>query len=357
MNSESSPNRSYRFHSLVELILARLREFLREPEAIFWSYGFPLIMILALGVAFRGRPTERITVDVQNGAASEETASVLREDARFRVELNSKEDCRERLRTGKTDLVVSSIGGDGVVYEYVFDPTKPGSELARNAVDDALQRAAGREDVAKTRNREMSEPGGRYIDFLVPGLLGMGLMGGGLWAVGFALVDMRMRKLLKRFVATPMKRSHFLASLMISRLLFTIPEIIFVLLFSRFAFGVVNHGSYLTVFFFIFIGAFQFSGLGLLLACRAMKLETVSGLMNLAMIPMWIGSGIFFSAERFPEIAQPFISVLPLTPLINAIRSVMLDGAGIASLTSETAIIAAWTVLSFTLALRLFRWN
>ena len=225
------------------------------------------------------------------------------------------------------------------------------------AVDDALQRAAGREDVAVTRNREMSEPGGRYIDFLIPGLLGMGLMGGGLWAVGFALVDMRMRKLLKRFAATPMKRSHFLASLMISRLLFTIPEIVFILLFSRFAFGVVNHGSYLTVFFFILLGAFQFSGLGLLLASRAAKLETVSGLMNLAMIPMWIGSGIFFSTERFPEMAQPFISMLPLTPLINSIRSVMLDGAGIASLTTETAIISAWGVISFTLALRLFRWN
>lgn len=342
---------------MVELILARLREFLREPEAVFWSYGFPVIMILALGVAFRGRPAERMTVDVQDGNGSEKIVSVLRDDARFQVEVNSEEDCKERLRTGKTDLVVTGVGGDTLSFEYFFDPTKPGSELARNTVDDTLQRAAGREDVAVTQDREMSEPGGRYIDFLIPGLLGMGLMGGGLWAVGFALVDMRMRKLLKRFAATPMKRSHFLASLMISRLLFTIPEIVFILLFSRFAFGVVNHGSYSTIFFFILLGAFQFSGLGLLLASRAAKLETVSGLMNLAMVPMWIGSGIFFSTERFPEMAQPFISMLPLTPLINAIRGVMLDGVGIASLTTEIAIISAWGILSFALALRLFRWH
>jgi ABC-type multidrug transport system permease subunit len=229
--------------------------------------------------------------------------------------------------------------------------------LARRAVDDVLQRASGRADAASVSDSELKEPGGRYIDFLIPGLLGMNLMGGGLWGIGFVTVDMRIRKLLKRFLATPMKKSHFLLGLMISRMLFTVPEVVFLLLFARVAFGVTIQGSVVHVVVLIVLGAVTFAGLGLLVASRARTLESVSGLMNLVMLPMWLLSGIFFSSERFPEAARPYIKALPLTPLNDAFRAVMLEGASLTGLGLELTILGGYAVVSFALALWWFRWS
>jgi ABC-2 type transport system permease protein len=242
-------------------------------------------------------------------------------------------------------------------YEYDFDPTRIESVLARATADAFLQGAAGRQDVAEVRDREIDEPGGRYIDFLVPGLLGMNLMGGGLWGVGFAVVDMRIRKLLKRYLATPMKRSHFLAALIISRLLFTVSEVLLLLIFARVIFGVASQGSYLAIGLLILLGSLEFSGIGLLVASRAETIETVSGLMNAVMLPMWIGSGIFFSMERFPAGVQAALNLLPLTPLIHALRSVMLEGTSILHLGADLALIAVWGCAAFVLSLRWFRWQ
>jgi ABC-type multidrug transport system permease subunit len=341
--------------ALFRLVEARLREFCREPAAIFWVYVFPLIMMVALGVAFRNRPQEQTAVDVQAGPQSDFISSALLAHERFEVRVLDEATCKQRLRTGKTALVVQADSTSS--YVYVYDPTRQDSVLARNAVDDVLQRAAGRTDAIATHNQELTEQGGRYIDFLVPGLIGMGLLGGGLWGVGFAIVDMRIRKLLKRFLATPMKRSHFLAAMMISRLLFMIPEMIFLLVFARLAFGVVNYGSYFSVAVLVVLGAFEFAGIGLLVASRAQTLETVSGLMNLVMLPMWIGSGIFFSVERFPDIVQPLLAILPLTPLIAALRAVMLEGASLLSIGPQIGIVSAWGTVTFLLALKWFRWS
>jgi ABC-type multidrug transport system permease subunit len=343
-----------RYSPLGQLILARLREFYRQPEIIFWVYGFPILMVLALGIAFRNRPVEHIAVGVQDSEYAQPAADALSANAKFQVTRCDADDCRLKLRTGKTDLIV--IASPGPHYEYFYDPTRAESLLARNAADDALQRAAGRKDVATSGEKELIEPGARYIDFLVPGLLGMGLMGGGLWGVGFVIVDMRIRKLLKRFIATPMKKYQFLAGIMFSRFMFMVPEIVILLLFSWLAFGVRVQGSLLAVIVFVFLGAFTFSGIGLLVASRANTLETVSGLMNLVMLPMWILSGIFFSSDRFPAAVQPLIKAIPLTPLINALRAIILEGASLAQLWSQAAVLAIWGAVTFVLALRWFRW-
>jgi ABC-type multidrug transport system permease subunit len=341
---------------LGQLVLARLREFYREPEALFWVYGFPILIVVALGIAFRNKPVDRITVDLQDGPGSSFAVETLGREERFSVQVHDAAGCRLRLRTGKTELVVVPASSTPRAYEYVYDPSRPESLLARNAVDDALQRAAGRKDVLRVSDQQSDEPGGRYIDFLVPGLLGMSLMGGGLWGVGFVTVDMRIRKLLKRFLATPMKKTHFLTGIMLSRLIFMIPEMIILLIFARLAFGVIIQGSWLALGTLIILGAFTFAGLGLLVASRARTLEAVSGLMNLVMLPMWVLSGIFFSSERFPEAAQPFIKIIPLTPLINSLRAVFLEGATLWSQWPEMAIMGAWGVITFVLALLWFRW-
>ena len=366
MGMSTASNRSAkRYWPLGHLVLARLREFFREPEAVFWVYGFPILMTVGLGIAFTNRPVEQIAVIVVEGPQAAATKDALSSPAapeRFDVEIHPEKEARRRLRTGKTDVVVAHgtaepAGKSTPSYVYHFDPTRPDSVLARSAVDDQLQRAAGRRDVAEVQLVEMDEPGGRYIDFLVPGLLGMSLMGGGLWGVGFVTVDMRVRKLLKRFLATPMRKTDFLMGIMISRMLFMVPEVLALLVFARYAFGVVNHGSTLAVTFLIVLGAVMFSGIGLLAASRAKTIEAVSGIMNLVMVPMWIFSGIFFSAERFPDAMQPLIQGLPLTPLISAIRSVMLEGASLGELIRPLVIMAAWSVVSFALALRWFRWR
>jgi ABC-type multidrug transport system permease subunit len=344
-----------RYWPLAQLVLARLREFYREPEAIFWVYGFPILIVVALGIAFRNKPVEKVTVDIEAGPEATSTVKALSSD-QFKADIYDAAECRRRLRTGKTDLIVSASGGERPAFHYSFDPSRPESLLARDRADDAIQRAEGRKDLVTITNQEVKEPGSRYIDFLVPGLLGMSLMGGGLWGVGFVTVDMRIRKLLKRFLATPMRKSQFLAGIMISRLLFMIPEMVLVLTFAYFAFDVVIRGSLLAVAVLILLGAFTFSGVGLLVASRARTVEAVSGLMNAVMLPMWVLSGIFFSSDRFPEAAQPFIKALPLTPLINALRAVMLEGTSLASLLPEMAIMAAWAIISFALALRWFRW-
>jgi ABC-2 type transport system permease protein len=347
---------SQRYWPLGQLVLARLREFYREPEALFWVYGFPILIVVALGVAFRNKPVERVTVDVEDGPYASFVVASLAGQEKFTVQVHDQATCRLRLRTGKTELVVEPLGPGTPSYEYVYDPARPESLLARNSVDDALERAAGRKDAFEARDRQSDDPGGRYIDFLVPGLLGMSLMGGGLWGVGFATVDMRIRKLLKRFLATPMKKSDFLAGIILSRLIFMIPEMVVLLLFAYFAFGVVIQGSLFALGVLILLGAFTFSGLGLLVASRARTLEAVSGLMNLVMLPMWVLSGIFFSSERFPAAAQPFIKLIPLTPLINSLRAISLEGATLASQWPEVATLAAWGSITFALALRWFRW-
>ncbi len=346
-----------RQHPFFSLIAARVREFVREPAAIFWVYVFPLIMVLALGTAFRNKPVGNFAVVVQAGVGAEPVCRMLADDGRFRVSICDEPESRRRLRTGRAELVIAVSSSASGGYDYYFDPAQANSVLARHLADELLQRAADRRDAVAVQDHASTEPGSRYIDFLVPGLLGMGLLGGGMWGVGFAIVDMRLRKLLKRYLATPMKRSHFLAALMTSRFLFTIPEVLMLLLFSRLLFGVTSQGSCWSLALLILLGTFEFAGIGLLIASRAQTIETVSGLMNAVMLPMWIGSGIFFSPERFPESLQPFLSVLPLTPLIHALRSVMLEGTSLLALGPELLLIVAWGGISFVLALRWFRWN
>lgn len=344
---------------LGQLILARLREFYREPHAVFWVYGFPILMTAAMGIAFREKQEPQYRVDVAGPGSAAVAETLLAQKTpegkpRFVVNDPEAEVARNRLRTGKTDLVVTASSGE---YEYEFVPTRAESKLARDEVNDVLQRAADRADPKPNRSKEMTERGGRYIDFLVPGLLGMGLMGGGMWGIGFVTVDMRIRKLLKRYLATPMRKGDFLAALMVSRLLFMVPEVLVLLLFAWVAFGVAVAGSLGAVVCVILVGAFAFAGLGLLVASRATTTEAVSGLMNLVMLPMWVLSGIFFSSERFPEFLQPLIKALPLTALIDALRAVMLDGSSLASQWAELLTLGLWGVLSFAIALRIFRWN
>jgi ABC-type multidrug transport system permease subunit len=336
-----------------ELTLARLRELVREPEAVFWVFVFPIVLAAILGLAFRSRPPEALPVAVVAGPQGDTRLAALSSRPELKPRLLGEAEARQQLARGRVVLVVSA--DDPPVYAY--DPTQPESRAARLAVDTALQQAAGRVDVFTPGQAELTEPGTRYVDFLVPGLLGMNLMGTGMWGIGFSLVVARQGNLLKRLVAAPARRSHLLGAQLVSRLIFLVPEAGALLVFAWLVLGVPVRGSLLLLVAVSVLGALAFSGLGLLTAARPRTIEGASGIMNLVMVPMWIFSGIFFSTERFPDAMQPLVQALPLTALNDALRGVMLEGAGLAALLPELALLAAWGAASFVVALKVFRWQ
>jgi len=268
-----SSKRERVYHPLLELTLARLVEFVRNPGAVFWVFGFPVLLAVVLGIAFRDREPE----------------------------------------------------------------------LSPVAATIAAKRA--------------EDQGGRYIDFLLPGLIGLNVMGSSMWGIGYNVVDNRKRKLLKRFAATPMNRSHFLLAFMLSRMVFLVLEIVALIVFGWLIFDVHVYGSYLAVGVISVLGALTFAGLAILVAARTDSTEVGAGWMNFIMLPMWVVSGAFFSYDRFPEFLHPVIRALPLTSVNDALRMVMNHGESITAAWMEIVVLALWGTVSFVLALRIFRWQ
>lgn len=345
---------SRRYSPLLELTVCRAKEFLREPEALFWVFAFPALLAVALGLAFREKAPDKIPVGVvaQAGAGGRTMAALAASPMLLPREYAEQEG-REALRTGKISLLVEP--GPPLVFR--FDETRPDSRIARLEADDALQRAAGRKDAVPVRAEKITEVGSRYIDFLIPGLLGMNLMGTGIWSIAFSVTVARNRRVLKRLVATPMRRSHFLLSQILGRLVFLIPEIVILVGMGWLAFDVAVRGSLLFLLAICLLGAMTFCGLGLLVGSRVNTIEGASGLANLIMLPMWVLSGVFFSSERFPDSVQPFIRALPLTALNEALRGVINEGAGLTELAPQLAILAVWGITVFAVALKIFRWR
>jgi ABC-type multidrug transport system permease subunit len=255
----------------------------------------------------------------------------------------------------KGDVAVVLAGTDRLVYRY--DPARDESRVGRLLADEAVQRGAGATRPVATAEDRKREPGARYIDWVIPGLIGLNLMSTGMWGIGFGLVQMRNKKQLKRLVSTPMRRRDFLLAQLLARLVFLVFEVPPIMLFAWLVFGVTLHGSLLAFSGLVILGAMTFAGLGLLCASRARTIEGVSGILNVVMLPMFVLSGVFFSASRYPAAIQPIIRALPLTALNDAFRAVYNDGLPVAAYWPQVAILVAWMVLSFVAALKLFRWQ
>lgn len=348
-----------RLAAIRQLALMRLRLFLREPGAVFWTFGFPLVLSLVLGIAFRNRPAEPVVVAVQAPsdaplARAERAYAILAHAQDVEAKRMVPSDAEAALRTGKVSLIVVPTPAG---YTYRFDPTRPESRLARAVTDDLLQRGEGRTDPIAVTSAVVAEPGARYIDFLVPGLIGLGLMSTGLWGIAFSLAEMRTKKLLKRLMATPMRRSDFLLSFLVVRALTLLFELPPLLLFTRFVFDVRIQGSLFLLLAVAMLGGLTFAVIGLLLASRAENPQVVSGFINAVSFPMYLGSGVFFATSRFPEPLQPLLRLLPLTALNDALRAVIVDGATFTMVARPMAICAAWGTLAFALAIRLFKWR
>ena len=358
---------------LVELTSARAKEFVREPEAIFWVFAVPIIFSIVLGFAFRAKPPDRIPVavaahaagDVASDPAAAQTLAALARSPFLAARIAPEAEAREALRTGKVSLLVEPQGSlpaapgapPAAPVTFQYDPTQPESRIARLEATDALERAAGRRDLLPVRAVEATEPGSRYIDFLIPGLLGMNLMGTGIWSLAFSITNARNKRILKRLVATPMRRSDFLLAQILARLVFLAIEVALLVGFGWIAFGVAVRGSLFLLVLLCFVGAMCFCGLGLLIGSRVTTMEGASGLANLVMLPMWLCSGVFFSADRFPAKVQPFVQALPLTQCNNALRAIMNEAKPFSAVAPALAALAIWAVVSFAVALRIFKWK
>ncbi|MGA2673912.1 MAG: ABC transporter permease [Terracidiphilus sp.] len=336
--------------SLYQLTLVRFRLILREPEAIFWIFIFPILLAVGLGIAFRNRPADVLQV----GATTTQLTQALAADKGLTAATMDEAAGTHALATGSI-LLLAIQRPEGVAYKY--DDTNPDARSARLLADQAIQTAAGRREAVHAENQLVRETGSRYIDFVVPGLLGMNLMGSAMWGLGFSIVEARQKKLLKRMVASPMKRWQYLVSFLLSRLAMLVIEVVAFLGFTRLAFGVPFRGSLAELGLLCVLTSLAFSAMGLLVASRAKTMEAVSGLMNLVMLPMWILSGVFFSASRFPAVIQPVVRALPLTAAIDAMRGNMLQGMNLGQMIAPVGILLAWIVVPFAVSLRIFRWR
>jgi ABC-2 type transport system permease protein len=338
---------------LRELTLLRIRQFLREPEALFWTFGFPIIMAVGLGLAFGSPSAERLPVAVVRGTAAERHLDALRAEPELEVRVLDPAAADEALRKGDAALVLA--GGDTVAAR--FDPARGESRTARLLAERAVRGSAAGAPAVPWTEAEERLPGSRYIDWVIPGIIGLNLMSTGLWGIGFGVVQMRQKHQLKRLVATPMRRRDYLLAQILARLSFLALEVPPIILFAWLAFDVRVAGALLAVAVIVLLGTMAFAGLGLLAASRARTIEGVSGLLNLAMLPMFVLSGVFFPSSRYPEAMQPLVQALPLTALNDALRAVYNDGLPLWAAAGDLAILAAWMTGSFLLALRWFRWQ
>jgi len=339
------------------LSAARIKQFVREPGAIFWTFGFPLLITVALGIAFRNQGPTKIQVAVVAGPGSATVASALAVDKGIGVAILDPPHAARRLGSGEIVLVVVAPASPGLPVIYRFDPTRPDALAARRLVDELLQRQAGRRDPLSTRDETAVARGSRYVDWLVPGLLGMQLLNGAMWGAAFNIVNARQRKLLKRLAATPMRRSDYLLSFRVSGLVFVPIQVLVLFAFARLTFGVTIHGSAIATLALSLLGSWSFAGLGLLCASRAQNSETANGLINLITLPMMVLSGVFFSASRFPKVLQPAIRLLPMSAFNEALRHVVNDGASIFTQVFPLAVLAGWALVTSVIAVRIFRWT
>ena len=344
-------------NSLFQLILTNFRGFFREPAIIFWAIFFPIVMAWVLGIAFskKGESVRTVYVIAQELPEKLTGEKVFGEStgnpSRIRFKKTGEEEAVKAVKQGVIAIYIE-VAGDSLIYH--FDPVNPDAQLTHLILESGLH-ATG-DSGNKTTIQPLKAKGMRYVDFLVPGLIALGIMNSCIWGIGWSLIETRMIKLLRRMVATPMKKSVFLSSYIITRIMLGGVETLLLLTFTWLYFGTEitgNVAAFVTVFL---AGIFAFSGLAILIASRTAKTEIANGLVNLVTLPMMILSGIFFNYHNFPDWAIPVIQALPLTLLADSIRAIFIEAAGFAEVLKPIGILSATGLVTFVAGLRMFKW-
>jgi ABC-type polysaccharide/polyol phosphate export permease len=343
------------FNPIVELTRSRIVEFWREKEAVFWTFGFPLILALVLGIAFRSKPVDLPRIAVLGDTPAAVALRGLVSQQGWPTNTMDAAQADLQFRRGRLDLLIGFQNPEGQPI-FRYDRSRPEGRIAFLEAERLLKKMHG--DAGQPVREDGDPlPGSRYIDFLIPGLIGLNFMGSGMWGVGYSITVARMNKVLKVLAATPMKRSHYLLSYLISRLILLVPEVLVLMAASWLLFGVRVRGSWSDLLVISILGGFAFVGLGMLTAVRARTVESISGWMNLVMLPMWVLSGALFSYERFPEVFHPFIRALPLTAVTDALRMMMIDGMPLRMVWLEATVLLVWCLATFWGTWRFFRWQ
>lgn len=340
--------------SLIELTKCRWREFRREPSAFFWVVFMPVLWMVVLGIAFSNPRPERYGVGWINTEASFQPAlKALQSSEQIMVKQGSSEDIERWFQRGEIVLAVSTEPNK---IRYSFDNANPESLRARRFVNDLIQQNFGRKDPVITENKNITAKGGRYVDFLIPGLLGLSIMSSSLFGTGMTLVSNRKENLLKRYLSTPMKKYEFLVSHVFGRFIILFFEFSAIFIAGLLIFDFTIFGNIIDYVLIAVAGAACFTAIALVCASRTTSVPFMSGLINLISIPLVLLSGVFFSKTNFPEAMHPVIELLPLTALNDALRKVALEGLGLSSCGFELAILGVYFVFAGIAARVLFKW-
>ena len=344
--------------SLIEQIKCRWREFLREPSAFFWVLFMPILWMVVLGFAFSDDTTESYAVGISEEFAISEIVETLQKDPEFKVQITPTSELPILLKRGTIMVAVEKLGisNDGGSVVYSFDSSNPQAKRARDRLDNLIQRAAGRKDIVQASDEEIKAERSRYVDFLIPGLLGLSIMTSSLFGVAMTIVANRRENLLKRYLATPMKPYEYIVSHIFGRFFVLVAETLAVLIGGYLIHSFVVDGPWVSFIMFAMLGAASFTGVGLLCAARTKSIPAVSGVTNLIVTPMMLVSGVFFSIAGFPDALLTLVSYLPLTALVNGLRKIALEGQSITALGFESAVLAVYLVITVVLTKKMFRW-
>lgn len=343
-------------NSFFNLAAIQFKEFYREPSVLFWGFLFPLLIAGTLGLAFMNRPALEKTIAVVNQGALERTLRSTLDSLSRQGGLNfvfmKKEEAELRLKRGGLSVIIEKSPNGEMVFHY--DPENSDARLTYLLAANALLSVESGETF---REEFITAKGNRYIDFLIPGLIAMGIMNSCLWGIGWNLIDYRIKKLMRRMIATPMRRSVFLVSQAISRGILLVIEAGSIFIFASLAFDVEVQGNFLALLLVFLAGFIAFAGLAVLVASRARHSQVGNGLINAASMPMMILSGIFFSYQNFPDWAAGIIRFLPLTLLADGMREVFNEGASFQHIWLEALLLLAMGAAFFAGGLKIFKWR
>lgn len=349
---------------LKELILMNFKEFYREPGIIFWAILFPIILAIGLGFAFseNANLTRKVAL-VKSSLISSEKHSMLQNNSFIEAGNNEMgittyhllevnwEGAIQMIKKGKTSIIIQ-LGKDSLTYH--FDPSNPEAKLAYLQLSNTLDGDSA--EINSGNVNVLSQTGTRYIDFLLPGLLGMGIMMNCMWGVSYSNVNKRSKMLLRRMVATPMRKTYYILAQFIARLLLSLLEGTLLFTITYLVFEVPITGSIAGILLLYITGNFAFTGIAMLTSSRTSNPQVANGLINLVILPMMLLSGIYFSYHNFPEPVITIIELLPLTLIVNDMRAIFLEGAGFASIIPVSLVLTGVGVVFFVMGLRIYKW-
>jgi ABC-type multidrug transport system permease subunit len=367
--------KSLKNNQLYRLSIAQFLETIREPEVLFWGMLFPVLISIGLGLAFTqqselkfqvlvveehpreldsllymyAQPVSKNGKDVHIWKVSDNILG----NTEFTFVHSDWPSAIVSLKRGEADVIVSDSLGK---VSYHFDPHSSQAQLVYMKLSSLIQAPVMATDTPQAPVEPLTLKGVRYIDFLVPGLIAFGIMSSIMWGISYTIIERRSQKLLRRMVATPMKKSNFLIALMFVRILMNVVEALILFFFAWLLFDIHIQGNVGALLVLFLAGNLAFTGIGVLVSSRTSKTEVGTGWINAVTMPMMLLSGIFFSYHNFPQWSIGLIKLLPLTALTDGIRCIFNEGGGWMEILSPSIALSIFGVICFIGGMRMFKW-